>query len=120
MYPQHNFQRKNHPMYQHLQMKKDVSCEFENFRKFSYLFLLNLIFFRRKLNRINLLYFVTYFLWPLAESSNTQSLKSMSSTLNTVSSQYKNLASNRDPKYRTKSREILKAYAANHIFFIIL
>ena len=24
-------------MYQHLQMKKDVSCEFENFRKFSYL-----------------------------------------------------------------------------------
>ncbi|CAB4406266.1 unnamed protein product [Rhizophagus irregularis] len=43
------------------------------------------------------------------ESSNTQSLKSMSSTLNTVSSQYKNLASNRDPKYRTKSREILKA-----------
>lgn len=115
MYPQHNFQLKNHPMYQHLQMKKDVSCEFENFRKFSYLFLLSLIFFRRKLNRINLLYFITRFLRSLAEPSNTQSLKSMTSTLNSVSSQYKSLTSNRDPKYRTKSRELLKAYAANNV-----
>ncbi|GES90761.1 striatin isoform X1 [Rhizophagus clarus] len=43
------------------------------------------------------------------EPSNTQSLKSMTSTLNSVSSQYKHLTSNRDPKYRTKSRELLKA-----------
>jgi hypothetical protein len=70
----------------------------------------------RKLNRINLLYFITYFLWSLAELSNTQSLKSMTSTLN---SQYKSLALNRDPKYRTKSRELLKAYAANNNFFFI-
>ncbi|CAG8553471.1 17547_t:CDS:10 [Funneliformis caledonium] len=44
--------------------------------------------------------------------NNTQSLKNsstMTSTLNSASLQYKSLTSIRDPKYRTKSRELLKA-----------
>ncbi len=104
-------------MYQRLQMKKDVSCEFENFRKFSYLVPFKPYFFQSQIksNQFTLFWLS---LWSPVEPplalTNAQSLKgssTMTSTLNSASSQYKSFVSNRDPKYRIKSRELLKAYA---------